>query len=93
MVKDKSQSLLQAFYRSVFQGALFGIRYLKSNCTVNSTVQTQCIDFVWVPQEQLKPYYFYTMAVSFVIPFIATAISYVLTLSEIKAMKMREQRK
>nr|ABR22597.1 gonadotropin-releasing hormone receptor 3a [Ciona savignyi] len=52
----------------------------------------QCIDFLKLSKDQLKPYYFFTMCVSFIIPLFFTVVSYSLILSEIRDMQLRDER-
>ena len=53
----------------------------------------QCVDFAWIKQEYLKPYYVHTMCWSFIVPFFATLLSYSLVLCEINSMQVRDIRK
>jgi len=53
---------------------------------------TQCVDFAWIEQKKLNPYYFHTMCFSFIIPFITTVFSYSLVLWEINSMQLRDIR-
>jgi len=52
----------------------------------------QCVDFAWIKQEHLKPYYVHTMCWSFIVPFFATLLSYSLVLCEINSMQVRDIR-
>jgi len=52
----------------------------------------QCVDFAWIQQEYLKPYYVHTMCWSFIVPFFATLLSYSLVLCEINSMQVRDIR-
>ena len=44
-------------------------------------------------KSDLKAYYIFTMITMFILPLIATTVSYILTLQEIKAIQKREQGK
>nr|ABR22595.1 gonadotropin-releasing hormone receptor 1a [Ciona savignyi] len=60
--------------------------------TCEGTPIYQCVDFIVVPDvSMLRPYYFFTMCMSFLLPLICTLISYSLIVCEISNMKERDR--
>jgi len=54
---------------------------------------TQCVDYKMVSHEDLKPYYFFTMLISFGLPFICLIICYSLVIYEIGNMQLKDKSK
>nr|CAB3250140.1 GnRHR3 gonadotropin-releasing hormone receptor 3 [Phallusia mammillata] len=52
----------------------------------------QCVDFKVIDRQMRRVYLFFTMSVSFIIPFIFTVVSYSLILCEISNMLRRDRR-
>ncbi|CAK8695666.1 unnamed protein product [Clavelina lepadiformis] len=50
----------------------------------------QCVDFLVVPRVYLRPYYFFTMLMSFLLPQVVTLLAYSLIACEISNMKKRD---
>nr|NP_001165352.1 gonadotropin-releasing hormone receptor [Ciona intestinalis]BAI66406.1 gonadotropin-releasing hormone receptor [Ciona intestinalis] len=73
--------------------ALFLFSLIKKQFCPDQPIFYQCVDFSPnINKQDLKPYYFFTMCVSFLIPLFFTVISYSLILCEINAMQRRDER-
>ncbi|CAK8695679.1 unnamed protein product [Clavelina lepadiformis] len=79
-----------SFSCAVPAGVLFAVTE-KVFC-LDEPIFKQCIDYAYVHQDKLKPYYFFTMCISFIIPMIFAFVSYSLILCEISNMQRRDQR-
>ena len=78
------------------QAVFFGIRHIKPQCPFDDDIRRQCVLVLAGEKStisELQPWLVFTMAVGFLIPLCATSVSYILTLREIKAIQVREQRK
>jgi len=97
--KYKKRLLLGAWITSglcaIPAAVFFGDWQKELICKDGNEISHQCVEFKYFPRggPVLHTYHGFTMATSFVIPFLASIVSYILLLKEIRAIQLRERKR